>query len=57
MPSAHAAVKDAARRYAVPPIVGILDSRFAADKWLLWPKSGVCLQCFCLRNNLIAWER
>jgi hypothetical protein len=32
MPSAHAAVKDAPRRFAVPPTVGILDSRFAAGR-------------------------
>ena len=32
MPFAYAAVKDAARRCAVPPTAGILDSRFAAGQ-------------------------
>jgi hypothetical protein len=32
MPFAYAAVKDAPRRFAVPPTVGILDSRFAAGR-------------------------
>jgi hypothetical protein len=33
MPSAHAAVKDAPRRFAVPPTGGILDSRFGPDRF------------------------
>lgn len=44
IPFADAAVKDAARRFAVPPLidsVGILDSRFAAGQSLIWPKAGV----------------
>ena len=49
MPSAHAAVKDAPRRFAVPPTVDILDSRFAAGRMAFMaegrrvaPRLGVC---------------
>ena len=40
MPSALACVKDAARRFAVPPPVGILDARFAAGGLLLAAEGG-----------------